>query len=186
MCQFFIKRGFEIEEDWDEGVHLLLFATREAIQQYSALSPFDPVFGHTVRGPLKLLKKNFKYHLAVLSVNLLKYFSDFALSFFRACEFAKAYLRFDRRNLRKRSMMSMLKNVTFSQVKRFLRYYQSLVTQLCHINMLKPYVEMSNNIVKEPANVNVLVFETRKFRPGSNAVLQPRRIEFNDRPTLIS
>ena len=61
MCQFFVKRGFEIEEDWNEGIHLLLFDTREAIQQYLALSPFDPVFGHTVRGPLKLFKKKFKY-----------------------------------------------------------------------------------------------------------------------------
>ena len=59
MCQFFVKSGFEIEEDWDEGIHLL-FATREAIQQYLALSPFDPVFGHTVRGPLRLLRKKFK------------------------------------------------------------------------------------------------------------------------------
>ena len=49
--------------------------------------------------------------------------------------------------------------------------------------MFKPYVGTSNNIVKEPANVNVLVSETRKFRPRSDTVLQPRRIEFNDRPT---
>ena len=81
MCQFFVKRGAQIEEDWDEGIHLLRLATGEAIQQYLALSPFDPVFGHTVRGPLKLLKKKFKYYLAVLSVNRLQYFSDFALSF---------------------------------------------------------------------------------------------------------
>ena len=60
-------------KDWEEGIHLLLFATREAIQ-HSGIQSFDLVFRHTVRGPLKLL------YLAVLSVNLLQYVSDFALS----------------------------------------------------------------------------------------------------------
>lgn len=32
-------------------------------------------------------------------------------------------------------------------------------TQLCHINMLKPYVERGNNVVKEPLNVNVVISE---------------------------
>lgn len=32
-------------------------------------------------------------------------------------------------------------------------------TQLCHINMLKPYVERDNNVVKEPLNVNVVISE---------------------------
>ena len=41
-------------KDWEEGIHLLLFATREAIQ-HSGIQSFDLVFRHTVRGPLKLL-----------------------------------------------------------------------------------------------------------------------------------
>lgn len=32
-------------------------------------------------------------------------------------------------------------------------------TQLCHINMLKPYVERDNNVVKEPLNINVVISE---------------------------
>lgn len=35
--------------------------------------------------------------------------------------------------------------------------------------MLKPYVERRNNLVKEPANVNVLVSETRKFSNDSRS-----------------
>ena len=31
MCQFLLKRGFETEKDWDEGIPPLLFATSEAI-----------------------------------------------------------------------------------------------------------------------------------------------------------
>ena len=43
----------DTEKDWDEGIHLLLFAVRESVQALG-FSPFELVFGHTVRGPLKL------------------------------------------------------------------------------------------------------------------------------------
>ena len=46
---------FDTEKDWDEGIHLLLFAVRESVQESLGFSPFELVFGHTVRGPLKLL-----------------------------------------------------------------------------------------------------------------------------------
>lgn len=47
----------EFSKDWDEGVHLLLFAAREVIQESLGFSPAELVFAHTVRGPLKLLKE---------------------------------------------------------------------------------------------------------------------------------
>ena len=46
------------EKDWDEGISLLLFAVRESVQESLGFSPFELVFGHSVRGPLKLLKEN--------------------------------------------------------------------------------------------------------------------------------
>ena len=48
----------DFEKDWDEGVHLLLFAARKAVQETLGFSPFELVFGRTVRGPFKLLKKS--------------------------------------------------------------------------------------------------------------------------------
>ena len=57
---------FDTEKDWDEGIHLLLFAVRESVQESLGFSPFELVFGHTVRGPLKLLKKNFSQMMTVL------------------------------------------------------------------------------------------------------------------------
>ena len=42
---------FDTEKDWDEGIHLLLFAVRESVQESLGFSPFELVFGHTVRGP---------------------------------------------------------------------------------------------------------------------------------------
>ena len=44
--------------DWDQGIHLLLFATREAVQASLDFSPFMLIFGRTVKTPLKLLKKS--------------------------------------------------------------------------------------------------------------------------------
>ena len=40
---------FDTEKDWDEGIHFLLFAVRESVQESLGLSPFELVFGHTVR-----------------------------------------------------------------------------------------------------------------------------------------
>ena len=50
---------YDTEKHWDEGVHLLLFAVRESVQESLGFSPFKLVFGHSVNGPLKLLKEKF-------------------------------------------------------------------------------------------------------------------------------
>lgn len=47
----------EFEKDWDDGTPLLLFAARDVTQESLGFSPAELVFGHTVRGPLKLLKE---------------------------------------------------------------------------------------------------------------------------------
>lgn len=47
----------ESDKDWDEGVCLLLFAAHKAIQESLGFSPAELVFAHTVRGPLKLLQE---------------------------------------------------------------------------------------------------------------------------------
>ena len=43
------------EKDWDEEVHLQMFAFRDEIQE--SLGPSELVFAHNVRGPSKLLKE---------------------------------------------------------------------------------------------------------------------------------
>ena len=47
----------QYQSEWDQGIHLLLFAAREAVQESLGFSLFELVFGRTVRGPLKLLKE---------------------------------------------------------------------------------------------------------------------------------
>ncbi len=45
------------EKEWDEHVPLLLFAVRNTTQASLGFSPSELVFGHTVRGPLKILQE---------------------------------------------------------------------------------------------------------------------------------
>ena len=69
---------FDTEKDWDEGIHLLLFAVIESVQESLGFSPFQLVFGHTMCGPLKLLKEKFLSN-DDSSLNLLQYVSDLKL-----------------------------------------------------------------------------------------------------------
>ena len=42
---------------WEDLIPWILFASRDAIQASLGFSPFQLVFGHNVRGPLKLIKE---------------------------------------------------------------------------------------------------------------------------------
>lgn len=51
------KHCIDSQKDWDDGVPLVLFAAREAVQESLGFSPAELVFGREVRGPLKVLKE---------------------------------------------------------------------------------------------------------------------------------
>lgn len=76
--------------DWDEGVHLLLFAAREVVQESLGFSPADLEFVHTVRGPLSLLYD--KWLSDHKPQNLCDYVSTFRFRLHRACQLAKQNL----------------------------------------------------------------------------------------------
>ena len=80
------------EKDWDEGISLLLFAVRESVQESLGFSPFELVFGHSVRGPLKLLKENWLSENTE-SLNLLDYVSRFRNKLKKACELVQQNLK---------------------------------------------------------------------------------------------
>lgn len=46
----------EMRSDWEEGLPWLLMSAREVVQESTGFSPNDLVFGHTVRGPLAVIK----------------------------------------------------------------------------------------------------------------------------------
>ena len=83
---------FDTEKDWDEGIHLLLFGVRESVQESLGFSPFELVFGHTVHGPLKLLKEIFLSD-DDSSLNLPLYASDFKNRLSNTCEAARSNLK---------------------------------------------------------------------------------------------
>ena len=81
------------EKDWDVGLPLLMFAARESVQESLGFSPFDLVFGHHVRGPLKLLKEQWlNDDDEAVKVNLLDYVSRFRTRLYEAGEIAKKNL----------------------------------------------------------------------------------------------
>ena len=82
---------FDTEKDWDEGIHLLLFAVRGSLQESIGFSPFELVFGHTARGPLKLMKEKF-LSSNDSPLNLLQYVSDFKTRLTKAWEVAGSNL----------------------------------------------------------------------------------------------
>ena len=82
----------ENSKDWDEGVHLLLFAVRESVQESLGFSPFELVFGHAVRGPLLLLKEKWLDEDPE-KISVLKYVATFKDSLFRAGQMAKRNLQ---------------------------------------------------------------------------------------------
>ena len=76
-------------------IGMKVFAVRESVQSVQeslGFSPFELVVGHTVRGPLKLLKEKFLSQEDT-PLNLLQYVSDFRSKLLTACETAKSNLK---------------------------------------------------------------------------------------------
>lgn len=158
----------EFSKDWDEGVHLLLFAVREVVQDSLGFSPAELVFAHTVRGPLKLLQE--KWLGDGEPKNLLDYVSNFRFKLHRACELARQNMSvaqtkmkrwFDKnaetRSFEKGDKVLVLLPIPGSALQaRFSGPYvvkekvserdyivatpdRRRRSRLCHVNMLKPY-----------------------------------------------
>ena len=155
----------------------MLFAVRESVQESLGFSPFELVFGHTVRGPLKLLKKKFLSN-DDSSLNLLQYVSDFKDRLSKACESAQTNLKSAKRKM-KCWYDENAKEIKFVPGDRILalllipgkplqaRYYGPYTVdkkisdvnyivntpvrckqkQLCHVNMLKQYIYRDSSSV---------------------------------------
>ena len=77
-------------KDWDEGLPFVLFAARETVSDSLGFSPFELVFGHNVRGPLKCLKE--KLLCQQPSSGLIDYVSCFRDRLYAARKLAKTHL----------------------------------------------------------------------------------------------
>uniref|UniRef100_A0A8C1TD20 Gypsy retrotransposon integrase-like protein 1 n=1 Tax=Cyprinus carpio TaxID=7962 RepID=A0A8C1TD20_CYPCA len=86
------KYCMETGNSWDEGVPLVLFAIRETVQESLGFSPAQLVFGHTVRGPLKVLKEKMLEVDSNSEMHILDYVSRFRERLHFACSFAQKSL----------------------------------------------------------------------------------------------
>lgn len=68
----------------------MLLAAREVIQESTGFSPNDLVFGHTVRGPLALVRDNWTESQP--PQNLIDYVNGFRYRLYKAQEVAKTHL----------------------------------------------------------------------------------------------
>ncbi|KAL3967153.1 FMS-like tyrosine kinase 1 [Sarotherodon galilaeus] len=80
----------EMRSDWEEGLPWLLLAAREVCQESTGFSPNDLVFGHKVRGPLKVLCD--KWLSGEPPVNLIDYVNGFRHRLYVAGQLAKQNL----------------------------------------------------------------------------------------------
>ena len=190
---------FDTEKDWDEGIHLLLFAVRESVQESLGFSPFELVFGHSVRGPLKLLKETFLSNDET-PLNLLQYVSDFRNRLSRACEVARSNLKKSQGKMKARydnhvidrkfkpgdKVLALLPipgrplqaryfgPYTIDKKTSDLNYIINTPgrrknKQMCHINMLKEYFDRGSSISKPITVVNAVPQESNVFEPEVNS-----------------
>ena len=190
---------FDTEKDWDEGIHLLLFAVRESVQESLGFSPFELVFGHSVRGPLKLLKEKFLSNDET-PLNLLQYVSYFRNRLSRACEVARSKLKKSQGKMKARydnhvidrkfkpgdKVLALLPIPCRPLQARYFGPYtidkktsdfiyiintpgRRKNKQMCHVNMLKEYFDRDSSISKQITVVNTVPQESNVFEPEVNS-----------------
>ena len=190
---------FDTEKDWDEGIHLLLFAVRESVQESLGFSHFELVFGHSVRGPLKLLKEKFLSNDET-PLNLLQYVSDFRNRLSRACEVARSNLKTSQGKMKARydnhvidrkfkpgdKVLALLPIPGRPLQERYFGPYtidkktsdlnyiintpgRRKNKQMCHVNMLKEYFDRDSSISKPITVVNTVPQESNVFEPEVNS-----------------
>lgn len=88
-----LLRGYcvELDQDWEEGLPWLLLAAREVVQDSTGFSPNELVFGHSVRGPLAMLRDAAAPSSEPPS-NLIDFVNGFRHRLYSAGEMAKSKL----------------------------------------------------------------------------------------------
>ncbi len=157
-------------EDWDMAMPFLLFAIRDATNESTGFSPFELVYGHEVRGPLKIMKERLLQ--STPQNDTLQYVATFKDRLQSACAVARENLQVAKNRMKQqydkkavqRSFAEgdkVLVLLPMNQPKLGLKFCgpYSVVkrvgecnydvstperrqkTRLCHIDLLKPYIE---------------------------------------------
>ena len=96
------KYCLEVSRSWDEGIPFVLFAARDAVQESLGFSPNELIFGHTVRGPLKVLKDKFMAVDASPEGNVLEFVNKLRGRLNKACSLAKEHLSVSQKDMKER------------------------------------------------------------------------------------
>jgi len=178
----------DFPEAWDESLPWLLFAYREIPVETIGLSPFEMLFGRSVRGPLGLLKSGWKpAPLNKAKQNVIQFILDIRDKL-RTCQEAaekqateartKSKLWYDRK-ARERSfepdeLVLVLLPVQGKPLEaKYCGPYRILqrvgqvdyliatpdrrkVQRICHVNMLKPYIERDARFLQPTNSVETL------------------------------
>ena len=163
----------ECPEDWDMAMPFLLFAIRDATNESTGFSPFELVYGHEVRGPLKMMKEKL-IELNTQS-DTLQYVATFKDRLQSACAVARQNLQaakskmkqqYDKKAVQRTFVTGdkVLVLLPMNQPKLGLKFCGPYTvvkrvgecnyvvstperrqkTRLCHINLLKSYVERNS------------------------------------------
>ncbi|KAK0144590.1 Retrovirus-related Pol polyprotein from transposon 412 [Merluccius polli] len=73
--------------DWDVALPFILFAMRDSLNESTGFTPFELVFGHEVRSPLKLFKEQLLQNKP--GASMLQYVSEFKDRLWSACQVAR-------------------------------------------------------------------------------------------------
>nr|XP_033942275.1 uncharacterized protein LOC117449038 isoform X1 [Pseudochaenichthys georgianus] len=139
-----IKHCHESHKDWDDGVPLVLFAAREAVQESLGFSPAELVFGHEVRGPLRVLKEHLIMPTKTVC-SIPEYVAKLKDRLNRACSLAREALTSTQGNMKKRYDQKAVARLFQPDKKLGETNYviqtpdRRRPTRVCHINMLKKY-----------------------------------------------
>ncbi|KAL1250687.1 hypothetical protein QQF64_018483 [Cirrhinus molitorella] len=181
------KYCMQTGNEWDDGIPMLMFAIRESVQESLGFSPAELVFGHQVRGPLKVLKDQILEEDS-LKMNVLEYVAKFRKRLHTACSVARESLAntqkgmkqtFDKKAVKRSfkpgdSVLVFLPIPGSSLSTRFFGPYivkeklsetnyvictpdRKRKTRTCHVNMLKLYHSRSQTDVNDRASDTAVV-----------------------------
>ncbi|XP_073715771.1 uncharacterized protein [Misgurnus anguillicaudatus] len=179
----------EAGNDWADDLPLLLFAIRETVQESLGFSPAELIFGHTVRGPLKLLREQLVSNDTPL-VLVSEYVHSIRERLRRTCALAKKNLSesqnemkeyYDRKTVARsfhpgESVLLLMAVPGSALQPRFSGPYRVTKklndtnylictpdrrrkSRMVHVNMLKSYVQDESAIVKPSVVVELTVDE---------------------------
>ena len=80
--------------DWDVAMPFLLFAIRDSVNEATGFSPFELVYGHQVRGPLRMVKEQLLQSAGQTDTpsGVLQYVASFKDRLHTACDLARSNL----------------------------------------------------------------------------------------------